>query len=255
MSHNQRLRKLGVLVGGLVFFFLLSWPSLPRTELAGYFDFADQRSWGPIPNGWNVLSNLALLYVGGWGFLVSRKLRDNPLRFHSQIFFAAVFVTGFGSSYFHWNPSPESLVWDRVWMSVAFAAATSLLIKDRVDFKWDRPLFFGLLGFGILSVLMACYGRDVRAYIVTQFGFLMLIVGVVRFYPPGQIQKKYLGVSVLLYAAAKILELYDRDIYDTLGLISGHSLKHLISACAVVPMVKAIEETKKRPIEKATDPA
>jgi hypothetical protein len=40
------------------------------------------------------------------------------------------------------------------------------------------------------------------------------------------------------YAAAKVLELVDKQIYALTGLVSGHSLKHIAAAIATWYMVQ-----------------
>ncbi len=41
-----------------------------------------------------------------------------------------------------------------------------------------------------------------------------------------------------VYALAKVLEMEDHAVYAlTQGVISGHSLKHLVAACAAIPVL------------------
>ena len=39
-----------------------------------------------------------------------------------------VLLTGFGSGYYHWSPSNETLVWDRLPMTLTFLPMTALLL-------------------------------------------------------------------------------------------------------------------------------
>jgi hypothetical protein len=36
----------------------------------------------------------------------------------------------------------------------------------------------------------------------------------------------------VLYAIAKVAEVYDREIFEWSGIVSGHTLKHFLAACA-----------------------
>ena len=51
-------------------------------------------------------------------------------------------------------------------------------------------------------------------------------------------------VFLLFYAAAKLVEQYDWEIFEFLGILSGHSIKHVISAAGIGWLVYLI---KKKP--------
>src|SRR5262249_16147692 len=75
----------------------------PISQDQSYHQFADQRTILGIPNFWNVVSNLPFLAVGAAGL---RRFRNDPA---TVVFFLGVFLTGIGSSYYHWNPNDETL--------------------------------------------------------------------------------------------------------------------------------------------------
>src|SRR6516162_9805912 len=75
---------------------LLLVPAIPQDQ--SYHLFADQRTIFGIPNFWNVVSNLPFLAVGAAGL---RRFPGNPA---TVVFFLGVFLTGIGSSYYHWDP-------------------------------------------------------------------------------------------------------------------------------------------------------
>ena len=56
------------------------------------------------------------------------------------------------------------------------------------------------------------------------------------------------GWVIAIYALAKLLELGDHAVYEWTGQwVSGHSLKHMVAACAAWPVVSALlaaRETK-----------
>ena len=49
------------------------------------------------------------------------------------------------------------------------------------------------------------------------------------------------------YALAKVCEHYDQAIFDTLGVISGHSLKHIFAALAVFLLLHSFTRREKLP--------
>jgi len=47
---------------------------------------------------------------------------------------------------------------------------------------------------------------------------------------------------LLCYLLAKIFEYFDGGIYELLGFISGHSLKHMVSALGIYILVRSFEK-------------
>ena len=43
-----------------------------------------------------------------------------------------------------------------------------------------------------------------------------------------------------LYAAAKVMEIADQSVFDTLGFTSGHTIKHLLAAAAALCLLRAV---------------
>ena len=81
---------------------LLLVPPIPQDQ--SYHQFADQRTIFGIPNFWNVVSNFPFLAVGVAGL---RRFRGDVA---TVVFFLGVFLTGIGSSYYHWNPQQHHAV-------------------------------------------------------------------------------------------------------------------------------------------------
>jgi hypothetical protein len=50
---------------------------------------------------------------------------------------------------------------------------------------------------------------------------------------------------LLCYVLAKVFEYFDTQIYELLGFISGHSLKHMVSAFGVYVLVRVFEKRVK----------
>ena len=123
-GNNFRLSCLAgfTLLAIVVVFFI---PPIPQDP--AYHDFVDQRTLHGVPNFWNVASNLPFVIAGLLGLLVLLGRKPLPgglpeLKWAYVVFFAGVLLTGFGSAYYHLDPTNESLVWDRLPMTLAFMA-------------------------------------------------------------------------------------------------------------------------------------
>ena len=90
-----RDRPVAVLYGLIVVSLAGLLPLPPLLQDQSYHQFADQRELFGIPNFWNVVSNLPFVAVGAAGLL--RFRRDAT----STVLFTGIFLTGFGSSYYH----------------------------------------------------------------------------------------------------------------------------------------------------------
>src|SRR5690349_24556260 len=120
LANGRRavLVLLGVMLASLLALLLV--PPIPQDQ--GYHNFADQRELFGIPNFWNVVSNLPFVAVGAVGLW----------RFHRDattvVLFAGLFLTGFGSSYYHLDPNDSTLFWDRLPMTLCFAAILAAVV-------------------------------------------------------------------------------------------------------------------------------
>src|SRR5215467_13015198 len=140
---------------------LLLLPPIPQDQ--SYHQFADQRTIFGIPNFWNVVSNIPFLAVGLAGL---RRFRQDPA---TVVFFLGVFLTGFGSSYYHWDPSDGTLFWDRLPMTLGFVAILCGAIAERIDATAGRVLLWPLLVLGVFSLLWWRWADDLRLYAWVQF--------------------------------------------------------------------------------------
>jgi len=211
-------------------------PPIPQDP--NYHLFADTRTIAGIPNFWNVISNVPFLLVGIYGLSLAARLRPGTRRLGYVVFCLAVIGVCFGSAYYHHSPSNPALVWDRLPMSVAFMALFALVLGDRVNPAVGRALLVPLLVLGTASVLYWGWTEsqgagDLRAYLLVQFLPIVLIVVILLTYPGSGASAAWLWGSFLMYALAKVAELFDAPIFHVTGL-SGHTIKHLLSAIAVL---------------------
>jgi hypothetical protein len=220
---------------------LLLFPPLLQDQ--NYHQFADQRNLFGIPNFWNVVSNLPFIAVGAAGLLL---LRRDPT---TTVIFSGIFLTGFGSSYYHWSPSDATLFWDRLPMTLCFAAILAAVVEERVDAKAGKALLWPLLAIGIFSLLLWRWTGDLRLYAWAQFFPFLALVLILWLFPPKYTGTFYWAIAAALYALAKLFELYDHEIFSAGSFVSGHTLKHLAAAAASFAILRLF--LTRRPIDGA----
>jgi hypothetical protein len=185
-----------------------------------------------------VISNAPFALVGIYGLtrvprLVSRSLWPGYIAFC-----VAVIGVCFGSAYYHYAPSTPALVWDRLPMSLAFMAVFTIILGDRVNPALRRILLGPLLIIGAATVFYWSWTErhgvgDLRPYALVQFLPFILIALMLWLYPGSRESTAWLWWSFLMYFLAKAAELFDAPVYRAVGF-SGHSMKHLLSALAVL---------------------
>jgi hypothetical protein len=215
---------------------LLAVPPIPQPQ--DYHHFADRQTILDIPNFWNVVSNVFFVVVGALG------LRVPDLS--ARIFFLGVFLTGFSSSYYHWNPNDAGLFWDRLPMSVAFMAILANQIEERIDQKAGRLLLWPLVALGVISLLVWRQTDDLRLYGWVQF-FPCIVLPLMFWLLPAKFTGSgYWYGAAGLYLLAKLLEHFDAAIQSALHVMSGHPLKHVAAAAACYAILVAFQT--RRPV-------
>lgn len=250
MRNDAVNRRAGLLValaaaslGGLL--------CVPRfSDPPTYFAFADQRTILGVPRFMDVVSNAVFAVVGIAGLLflarsggrVAQTPRgDRWERLALAVFFAGMILVAAGSACFHLAPSPATLVWDRLPMTLAFMSFFALVAGDRLGAAAGRRLLAPLLAAGLASVLYwrhteAAGAGDLRFYVFVQF-FPVLAVPVLMTLP-GRYRNRDLGAVIGLYAAAKVCEVFDAPVFAAAGWISGHTMKHLAAGLAAAWLLR-----------------
>ena len=232
---------------GLYFYGRIGQPS-------GYHRFAEMRPLWGIPNSLNVVSNLAFWYAAWYGLMCYFVTRDKHAHADGNGALIALIVgaaaTGLGSAYYHAFPSNESLVWDRIPMTICFAAIFAEFIAIHVSEKKAKLYLIPLVVSGIATVLYwkwsGLHGADdLRPYVMVQFFPLLLIPAVALFFPIKQRHSPLWTKALLWYACAKVLEHFDQPIFAiTSGTVSGHTLKHIASGIAVLYALRGMYERR-----------
>jgi len=212
----------------------------PLLQDQEYHRFADQRTLFGIPNFWNVVSNLPFVVVGAAGLW----------RFHRHpatlVLFSGMVLTGFGSAYYHLNPDDAALVWDRLPMTLCFAAILAAVIDERVHARAGSILLVPLLAIGVASIVLWRWTEDLRLYAWAQFFSFFAVVVILRFFELRYTGTYYWVAAIVLYALAKLFEFYDDEIFAAGEILSGHTLKHFAAAAAGFAILRLLQN--RRPV-------
>jgi hypothetical protein len=212
----------------------------PILQDQSYHRFADERTLFGIPNFWNVVSNLPFIAVGAVGL---RQFYRDPA---TLALFLGIFLTGFGSSYYHWNPNNDTLFWDRLPMTLCFMAILAIIVGERVNARFGTALLWPLLATGIFSLLLWRWTGDLRLYGWVQFFPVVALPLLLLLFPPRYTGTFYWIIAALLYAVAKLFELADHVVHSNF-ILSGHTLKHLLVAFACFAVLRYFQ--KRQPVD------
>ena len=240
IGSTVRNSPVSVLYGLMIVSLLALLPFPPLLQNQSYHEFADQRELFGIPNFWNVVSNLPFIAVGAIGLLCLR--RDAT----TVVLFSGIFLTGFGSSYYHLNPNDNTLFWDRLPMTFCFAAILAAVVEERVDLRAGAMLLRPLLAIGVFSLLLWRWTDDLRLYAWAQFFPFLALALILRLFPPKFTGAPYWAAAVALYALAKLLEYFDEGVFSVGSIVSGHTLKHLAAGAATLAILRVFQT--RRPI-------
>ena len=196
-----------------------------------------------IPNFWNVVSNLPFLLVGLMG--VFRLKLSGSSKIYYRLFFASIALVSIGSGYYHYNPNSQTLVWDRLPMTLGVMALFALIISEFINEKIGRLLFVPFLIFGLLSILIWVIYSDLRCYAVVQFFPIVAIPIILLFFESRYTLTSRYWFVFLFYALAKVFEYYDSAIYNSLVFLSGHTLKHLAASLSIFVLYATLQNRQK----------
>ena len=226
----------------VVILFVISFFFIPRIrQPLDYHNFADQRAWLGIPNFANVISNLPFAIFGAMGllFLATASVKQNLIDPHERwpyvFVFLGLFLTAFGSAYYHLHPTNATLLWDRLPMTIAFMAIVAALVTERISVHTGLIALPPLLLIGAASPIQwyvsELHGRgDLRFYATVQLCAVLALPFFLFFFSPRYTRSSDLAVVAAFYVLAKLLEVFDAWIYAASRLISGHTLKHLVAS-------------------------
>ncbi len=224
----------------------------PVPQDPNYHLFADQSSYFGTSNFLNVTSNLPFVVVGllGWRLVLHHDGTVTPAtKLAWLVFFFGIALTAFGSGYFHLEPNNDTLVWDRLPMTIGFMSLVSIIIAEYFSPVLGRRLLLPLLLVGTGSVAYWAHTEslgagDLRPYAVVQFLPMLLIPLVIILYQKRSDLSRYIGWMIAFYMAAKVAEQLDDAVYSMGRLVSGHTLKHLLASLAPASLLYGLDQRR-----------
>jgi hypothetical protein len=259
MSRKNRIALLiGISIVAVVATFLFP----PIAQDPNYHNLMDHRVFAGIPNFGDVISNLGFLLVGLLGLWTLVQIREDRSRLilkQEMIPFIVAFVGTIlifiGSAYYHWAPSNETLVWDRLPMTLAFMGIFSMILVERINVKVGIGFLIPLLVVGVASVVYWHVTEqsgqgDLRSYALVQFLPILLIPVILWLFPERYSGTRYIVEMIGWYLAAKVFEFSDAAIWEwTDGWIAGHSIKHCVAAWGIYALVRYLKNRQRIPTD------
>lgn len=217
----------------------------PVPQPQAFHDYADRRTIFEIPNAIDVLSSWPFLLVGIAAVRAALRSGSDaspPPRWERLafgVYGVGVALTAFASATYHRDPRDATLVFDRVPMTVAFSAFLALVLGERLGERVGRSALSPLVVAGLASVgywawsLGGAPGGDLRPYLLAKFFPGLAAVVLLLLVPEPRETRGPIAQSLALFAVATALEWKDKEVFRaTGGLVSGHTLKHLVAAAA-----------------------
>src|SRR5574340_508987 len=222
----------------------LAWllPRIPQPPQ--YHQFADRHACFGITACYDTASNALFVLAGlaGLRFLFSeagrRAFIDSREALPYRLFFLAVILTGLASGYYHLAPDNSRLVWDRAAISLALMSLFAGLLCERVSLPAGLRLLPLLVAAGLGSAYYWGWSEangvgDLRAYGVMQFYPMLLIPLLLWLYPPRYSGDRDILAVIGIYLLALLCDFTDHRIAALTGVVSGHTVKHVIAALAI----------------------
>ena len=132
-------------------------------------------------------------------------------------------------------------------MAIGFLALLAAVLCGRVIFQ--NVLQHLLLLLPVAGAATVFYWQaterhgngDLRPYAVAQFGTLVAILLVLILFRPTFTRGADFYVALAFYGLAKLLEAADRPLFSAVGLVSGHSLKHVAAAVSTYWILRMLK--------------
>ncbi|MBK7357110.1 hypothetical protein [Propionivibrio sp.] len=161
-----------------------------------------------------------------------------------RLFLIALLLTGVGSSYYHLAPDNARLVWDRLPIALACGGLLAGVWGDTRNRSSTVPSVLlaiaAVLSVGWWYVTEQAGAGDLRPYLLLQGLPLLLIPLWQWIHDRPRAERLAFTYALAIYALAKLAELGDHPIARATGMLSGHTLKHLLASAAAAFIVAAL---------------
>ena len=134
---------------------IYSLPPIPQ-DLT-YHLFADSRPCCSLNNYMDVLSNAPFVLLGVYGLYFVLKNSKSQCHFNHKsevtvwgIFFLGSVFIGAGSAYYHLTPNNQTLIWDRLPMTISFMSLVEVLFCHII-------LFISCVFVCLIFIMLSCY--------------------------------------------------------------------------------------------------
>jgi hypothetical protein len=190
-----------------------------------------------------VVSNAPFLIVGLAGITLGACGRLTGYSICWFTFFLGVSLVSVGSAYYHWHPDNDSLVWDRLPITVGFIGLFMAIVSESVHPKLGNVLLLPGLLLGVGSVLYWHFYDDLRLYAWVQYAPLLILPAVLALYSSQYSHRYMLLIALACYLLAKLFEVFDREVFAILnGRVAGHAIKHLWAAAGCLCILQMLRK-------------
>ena len=222
----------------------------PIAQDINYHSFSDSREIFSILNFCNVVSNIAFLIIGILGLykiIVAGTLNiTREIKISYIMLFIGTTLVAFASAFYHLWPNNQTLVWDRLAMTIVFMSLFSIIVSEFISTSTGKVLLLPFILSGISSVIYWYLSEfrgagDLRFYAFIQFYPLFVIPVILICFSSRCSNILAYWLLLTTYIIAKIFEYFDAEIFAGIGLISGHSIKHLVAALGLYILLVSYE--------------
>ena len=196
-------------------------------------------------------TNIFFAFIGLFGLYFTINNKQAFAQWSWLIFFFGIFTLCLSSGYYHWRPNDDTLVWDRLSLVAIFTSMVIALLSEYINARIERFLLIPAILFGIFSIVYWHVFDDLRFYYWVQLAPMITIPVLLILYPGKYSHKKYLIITLIFYLLAKIVEIYDKEIFLMNNeILSGHSIKHIFAAIGAFYILQML---KKRELKVASN--
>ena len=132
-------------------------------------------------------------------------------------------------------------------MTLAFMSFFCIVLSDYISHRLAVIALFPLIALAMASVIYwhhteSIGAGDLRFYALVQFLPMLLTILILLMFNQERLHSHLIWAMLVGYALAKACEVFDQQVYEFLGVVSGHSIKHVIAALSAYLMISRGEK-------------